>query len=237
MLLVLDVGNSCVHIGLFRKHELILQFRYSTELVRNSSDQIGIFSRQIIQKNGFKINDIDAIAISSVVPAINCSLRLSMLKYLTLEPFFLHPGIKTEFKMQVAKPREVGSDRVAACIAAMTAFPNQNIMVIDMGTATVFDILIKDQYFGGAIFPGVKVSLEGLIKKAAQLSSVSIVQPKIIIGKDAANNLQSGIYYGHLGAIKEIKQAILKEINLDISELITIGTGGFSKKFSQKKSF
>lgn len=238
MLLTLDVGNSHIHIGLFRENRLVLQFRYTTASVHGSSDQIGIFLRQAIQEHGFKTEDIEGVAIASVVPAINYSLRAAMIKYFTLEPFFLQPGVKTGLKMQVATPKEVGADRIAACIAAVEAFPSQNIMVIDLGTATVFDIVTKDKrYLSGAIFPGVKLSLEALSINAAQLSSVSIVKPKMVIGKDTATNLQSGIYYGHLGAMKEIKQAMLTEIKLNSSELVTVATGGFAQLFNQKNLF
>lgn len=238
MLLTLDVGNSHIHVGLFRENILILQFRYTTESAHGSSDQIGMFLRQAIQEHGFKTKDIQGVGIASVVPAINYSLRAAIIKYFTLEPFFLQPGVKTGLKMQVATPKAVGADRIAACIAGVEAFPNQNIMVIDLGTATVFDVVTKDkQYLSGAIFPGVKLSLEALSVHAAQLSSVSIVKPKMAIGKDTATNLQSGIYYGHLGAIKEIKHAMLREIKLKNSELVTIATGGFAQMFNQKNIF
>ncbi|WP_440683238.1 type III pantothenate kinase [Cysteiniphilum halobium] len=233
MLLTLDVGNSHIHAGVFDHDELILQFRYTTASAHGSSDQIGIFLRQALSENSLDPNKITGVAIASVVPAINYSLRSAILKYFELEPFFLQPGVKTGLKMQVATPKEVGADRIAGCIAAVELFPNKDILVIDLGTATVFDVVRKDKtYLSGAILPGVRISLEALSSNAAQLSSVSIVKPTMAIGKDTDTNLQSGIYYGHLGALKELKSVMIQELKTDSNAVITIATGGFSQLFS-----
>ncbi|WP_100551100.1 type III pantothenate kinase [Caedibacter taeniospiralis] len=238
MLLTLDVGNSHIHAGVFNQNELILQFRYTTASAHGSSDQIGIFLRQALSENDIDPKAITGVAIASVVPAINYSLRSAILKYFQTEPFFLQPGVKTGLKMQVATPKEVGADRIAGCIAAVELFPNKDVLVIDLGTATVFDVVRKDKaYLSGAILPGVKISLEALSNNAAQLSSVSIVKPSIAIGKDTDTNLQSGIYYGHLGALKELKSVIIAELNVKAEEVITIATGGFSQLFNEKGLF
>lgn len=233
MLLTLDVGNSHIHAGVFDDDELILQFRYNTASAHGSSDQIGIFLRQALSENSLDPNKITGVAIASVVPAINYSLRSAILKYFDFEPFFLQPGVKTGLKMQVATPKEVGADRIAGCIAAVELFANKDILVIDLGTATVFDVVRKDKaYLSGAILPGVRISLEALSSNAAQLSSVSIVKPMMAIGKDTDTNLQSGIYYGHLGALKELKSAMIQELKTDPNTVITIATGGFSQLFN-----
>ncbi|MBK2124642.1 type III pantothenate kinase [Fangia hongkongensis] len=235
MLLTIDVGNSQIHAGLFNGDGIAFQFRYTTAEAHGSSDQLGIFLRQVVRENGFDPKAITGVAIASVVPAINYSLRAAVYKYLNLEPFFLQPGVKTGLKMKVATPKEVGADRIAGCIAAAEAFPDRNILVIDLGTATVFDIVTKDkEYLSGAILPGVKISVESLSANAAQLSSVSIVKPESAIGKDTDTNIQSGIYYGHLGAIKSLKEAMLSEINDDV---LTVATGGFSQLFNQEGLF
>ncbi|WP_119343990.1 type III pantothenate kinase [Facilibium subflavum] len=238
MLLTLDVGNSHIHGGVFNKDTLILQFRYTTASAHGSSDQIGIFLRQALQENGINPQEVTGVAIASVVPAINYSLRAAMLKYFKLEPFFLQPGVKTGLQMKVATPGEVGADRIAACIAAVGLFPEKNIMVIDLGTATVFDVVTKDKvYLSGAILPGIKLSLEALSANAAQLSSVSIIKPKAAIGKDTNTNLQSGVYYGHLGAIKELKKAMLDELGADKHQVSIIATGGFAQLFQEDDLF
>jgi type III pantothenate kinase len=194
--------------------------------------------RQALSENNIDPKVITGVAVASVVPAINYSLRSAILKYFQTEPFFLQPGVKTGLKMQVATPKEVGADRIAGCIAAVELFPNKDVLVIDLGTATVFDVLRKDKaYLSGAILPGVKISLEALSNNAAQLSSVSIVKPSIAIGKDTDTNLQSGIYYGHLGALKELKSVIIAELNVKAEEVITIATGGFSQLFNEKGLF
>lgn len=232
MLLTLDVGNSNIRAGVFDQDKLILQFRYTTESAHGSLDQIGIFLRQALSENSLNPNKIKGAAIASVVPAINFSLRSAILKYFNLEPFFLHPAVKTGLKLQVATPKEVGADRIAGCIAAVELFPKKDILVIDLGTATVFDVVRKDQvYLSGAILPGVRISLEALSSNAAQISSVSIVKPTLAIGKDTNTNLQSGLYYGHLGALKELKSVIIQELKTDSNTAITIATGGFCQLF------
>ncbi|MFZ9035386.1 MAG: type III pantothenate kinase [Francisellaceae bacterium] len=238
MLLTLDVGNSHIHAGLFKDDELIMQIRYTTAQTLATSDQLGIFMRQAVRENGYDPKDITGIAIASVVPVLNHTLRAAFIKYFKITPFFLQPGVKMGLKMQVATPKEVGADRIAGCIAAVDLFPGKDIILVDLGTATVFDVVTKDkEYLSGAILPGVKLSLEALTSNTAQLSSVSIVKPNLAIGKDTTTNLQSGIYFGHLGAIKELKQVMLKEIGKDSSEVVTIATGGFSQLFNESELF
>ena len=238
MLLTLDVGNSYIHAGVFERNELTFKFQYTTALAHGSSDQIGFFLRQALNKNDIDPKSIIGVAISSVVPVINNSLRAAICKYFNAEPFFLEPGVKTGLKMQVSKPKEVGSDRIAGCIAAMEMFPNKNLLVIDLGTATVFDVVRKDKvYLSGAILPGIHISLEALSINAAKLSTVRIVKPTIAIGVDTKTNLQSGIYYGHLGALKELKSVIISELKVEEKEVTTIATGGGAELFNEKGLF
>ena len=235
MLLTIDVGNSQIHAGLFSSKNISFQFRYTTAQVHDSSDQLGVFLRQVLRENSFSPEEITDVAVSSVVPAINYSLRAAIYKYFDLEPFFLLPDSNTGLKINVATPKEVGADRIAACIAAVELFPCRNILIIDLGTATVFDVVTKNkEYLSGAILPGVRISAESLSYNTAQLSSVSIVKPCSVIGKDTDTNIQSGIYYGHLGAMKNLKHSISSELDDDI---LTIATGGFSQLFNQEGLF
>lgn len=234
MLLTLDVGNSQIHGGLFDDDKLVMQFRYSTASAQATSDQIGIFLRQVIRENGFDPDKVMGCAIGSVVPSINHSLGSAIIKYFKVKAFFLQPGVKTGLKMQVATPKEVGADRIAGCIAAVEQFPHKTILVIDLGTASVFDIVTADKaYLSGAILAGMRITLEALSLNAAQLSMVSIAKPQVAIGRDTETNLQSGLYYGHLGALKELKRAMLKELHLPDDEVVTVATGGFAYLFDQ----
>ena len=237
MLLTLDVGNSQIHAGVFDDDNLVLQFRYTTASAHGSSDQLGIFLRQAIRENGFDPAKIEGVAIASVVPAINYSLRAAIYKYFDLAPFFLAPGVKTGLQLKVATPKEVGADRIAGCIAAIETFPDRNLLVVDMGTATVFDVVTSErEYLSGAILPGLKISLEALSGNAAQLSSVSIIKPEMAIGKDTDTNIQSGIYYGHLGAMRALKAAMLNELG-NSRPVMTVATGGFVHLFKDEGLF
>ena len=141
-------------------------------------------------------------------------------------------------KMQVITPYSLGSDRIAGCIAAINNFPNCNIILVDLGTTTVFDIILKGNiYLGGVILPGLRLSLDALCLRVAQLSSVKLEVPKLVIGRDTDTNIQSGLYYGHIGAIKEIKNQIFNELNTTKSNFITVGTGGLVKFFNHTKLF
>lgn len=246
MLLALDVGNSHIHVGIFYNNELILQFRYTTSVLCNSSsDQISFFLQQSLNANSINLYSIEAVAIASVVPVIDCSLRSAISKCFCFEPFFLQSDVNIELKMKDDILKNIGIDRLAACLAAVDMFPKKNILVIDLGTATVFDAVDRNKfYLGGAIFPGVQISLEALISKTAKLTSVNIIKPKVVIGENTTVNLQSGIYYGHLGALKEIKSAMINEIksvmissSKDSREVMTIATGGFSRLFDEPNLF
>lgn len=237
MLLTLDVGNSHIHAGLFDGDTLILQFRYNT-VVGMTSDEMGVFLKQVIKENDISPSQLVGCSIASVVPDINYSISSAMIKYFDIKPFFLQTGVKTGLKMKVSTPKSVGPDRISACIAAVEMFPNKNILVIDIGTATVFDIVTKDKsYLSGAIIGGLKISASALSSQTSQLPIVSIVKPEVAIGKDTETNIQSGLYFGHLGALKEIKKAMLEELKIDSKDVITIATGGFSYLFSDSNVF
>lgn len=238
MLLTLDVGNSHIHAGVFAAADkLILQFRYTTASASCSSDQIGIFLRQALHENQLDPQKIQGIAIASVVPNINYSLRAAIIKYFNQQPFFLDHTCDTGLTLPVKTPDQIGADRLAACIAAVKKYPNQDLLIIDLGTATVFDIVTSEKkYLSGAIFPGIQTSLEALTNRAALLSSVPIIKPKVTIGYDTETNIQSGIYYSHLGALKELKQQMILELNRN-HPVFTIATGGFAQLLNAPNLF
>jgi type III pantothenate kinase len=237
MILCLDVGNSQIFGGVFdEQQQVILRFRYAT-VHGGTSDQLGIFLKSVLQNNDLDPTFIKKIAICSVVPAIDYSLRAACLKYFSIDPFVLQAGVKTGLKIKYRNPLEVGADRIANAIAAIHYFPGKNIIVVDFGTATTVCAISKDKdYLGGAILPGIRLSMEALQSNTAKLSSVEILKPQQAIGRSTIEGIQSGLYYSQLGVVKEMKQRICQEAFHD-DDVILIGTGGFAQLFEKEKFF
>ncbi|MCS5708502.1 type III pantothenate kinase [Candidatus Berkiella cookevillensis] len=236
MLLCLDVGNSQIFAGLFDNQSLVLKFRYDS---RHSftSDQFGVFIRGLLREHNFDPQSIKQVALASVVPELDYSIRAGCIKYLNCDPFILKAGVKTGLKIKYHNPLEVGADRIANAIAACSQFPNQNIMVVSLGTATTFCCITEDKsYLGGAIFPGFSLCMNALQEGTSKLKSVSIAKPEQVVGQSTYHAIQSGLYYGQLGTIKEqIFQATRTVFNK--KPPCVIGTGGFSHLFEGETVF
>ena len=194
MILTLDVGNSQIYCGVFAGTELVTQFRHASTS-RSSSDEIGVFLRGALRENGVEPESIARIAISSVVPELNYSLRACCQKYFDLEPLIMRPGLKTGLKIAYKDPKEVGSDRIADAMGAVKLFPDRNLIVVDFGTATTVCAITRDRTFlGGNIMPGVRLAMETLEQKTAKLPSVEIKPARSAIGKTTVESIQSGLY-------------------------------------------
>ncbi|NJD21926.1 MAG: type III pantothenate kinase [Melioribacter sp.] len=236
MILCIDVGNTQIFGGIFRDKELVLQFR-KTSRQRFSSDEVGIFLRSVLNENKLNPDFVKNISICSVVPDLNHSLRSGCVKYFDTEPFFLKPGVRTGLKIKYHNPLEVGADRIANAIAAVNLFPNKNLIVVDFGTATTFCVISKSkEYLGGIILPGIKISMEALESKTAQLPIVEIKEIEEVIGKSTVESIQSGLYHGQIGMVREIRSKIIREAFAD-EDPIVIGTGGFARLFENVKLF
>lgn len=234
--LCLDVGNSQIYGGLFIDGELMLKFRHETHR-QSTSDQLGIFLRSVLATNNIDFKSINNIAISSVVPPVDYSLGSACIKYFDLEPFWIKPGIKTGLKIKTKHPNEVGSDLIASAIAATELKPMTNLIVIDLGTATTFVPITKNrELLGVVIQAGLKTSMHSLQSGTEQLPTVQILFPTSSVGRDTASAIQSGLFYGQIGAIKEIISRIRKEVFAG-DDVIVIGTGGFSSMFEEEKLF
>ena len=172
MLLCLDIGNTQIFGGVFKDDKIVLQFRKSSKL-SSSSDEFGIFFREVLRENNFNPKDISGIAMCSVVPDVVYSIRNGCIKYFGIDPFILQAGVKTGLKIKYLNPQEVGSDRIANAIAAIQLHPNKNIVVIDFGTATTFDVISKEkEYLGGDDSSGNK-NFYGSIRKQNGKASCS----------------------------------------------------------------
>ena len=240
MLLTVDVGNTTIQCGLFEGEKLALQFRCSTN-PRLSSDELGLFFRDVLALNNFDYKAVERIACCSVVPAINHSLSNCFRKYFFKEALFIQAGIKTGLKIKYANPREIGADRIAGAIGAVHAAASsggaKNLIVVDMGTATTVDVITKNnEYLGGAILPGASMSVHALSEGTAQLPSVEVVQPKNVCGSSTIEAIQSGVFYGQAGAIRELVSKMEEKV-FGGERAFVIGTGGFSRSFESAGLF
>jgi type III pantothenate kinase len=236
MILCLDVGNSQIFGGVFHQHEIVLRFR-KTSKSGSSSDEIGLFLRQVLRENGVNPQEIQDISLCSVVPDVVHSLRNACRKYFNTNPFILQAGVKTGLKVTYHNPTEVGADRIANAIGATQLYPDQNMIIIDLGTATTFcAVTAFKEYLGGVITPGLRISMEALEIKTAKLPTVEIIKPNRTLGKSTVESIQSGLYFGHLGMMKEIV-ARLSEECFDGQRPLILGTGGFAGLFESENFF
>lgn len=236
MILCLDAGNSHIYGGVFQDDQLLLRFRHNSKS-GSTSDEIGVFLRSVLRENNIDPTLIKKIAICTVVPEIVYSLTNACRKYFALEPFFLQAGTKTGLKIKYHNPLEVGSDRIANAIAATHLYPNKDLVIIDFGTATTFCAVTKDKdYLGGIIIAGLKISMEALESKTSRLPSVEITRPNTVIGRSTVESIQSGLYYGTIGTVKELTHRIQME-SFSGRQPFLIGTGGFTQLFKTEKLF
>ncbi len=236
MLLCLDVGNTHILGGVFNNNKLVARFRYATPLI-GTADQLGIFLINILQINKIAPEKISAIAVCSVVPSCDYTIRHTIALYFNIPYFILQAGVKTGLNIKYKNPNEVGTDRIANAIGAMDAFPNKNIIIIDMGTATtVCAVNKKHDYLGGAILPGLRLGMESLKANTAKLMEVDIEASSSYIGRTTRESIQTGLYYGQMGALKEIIAGIKQEAFPNESVTI-IGTGGFSQLYKETALF
>ncbi len=232
MMLCIDVGNSHIYGGVFKGEEILLRFRHSSQV--STSDELGIFLKNVLRENNCAPEAITKIAICSVVPQVDYSLRSACVKYFSVEPFLLQVGVKTGLNIKYRNPLEVGADRIANAIAAVHFYPNKNIIVIDFGTATTFCAISQQKnYLGGAILPGIRLSVDALASKTAKLPTVEIVKTAQVLARSTIESIQSGVFYGALGACRELVNR-MKEEAFAGEEVLVLATGGFASLFEQQ---
>jgi type III pantothenate kinase len=235
MLLCLDIGNSQLHGGVF-DGKLRLQFRKTTHPL-GSSDEFGVFFMAVLRENGIDPAGIKRVAICSVVPSANHAVRGACVKYFKCDPFVLQAGVKTGLKVKYRNPHEVGADRIAGAIAATLRRPGSNVIVVDCGTATTLDVVTAEgDYLGGAILPGVGISVEALAGRTAKLPTVEITRPVAALGRSTIESIQSGVYHGHAGAIRRLLDEFTREL-FPQERPSVIGTGGFARLLEPEKLF
>ncbi|RJQ42710.1 MAG: type III pantothenate kinase [Gaiellales bacterium] len=225
MLLAIDVGNTHTVAGLFAGDELVEHWRLSTDS-GITADQLAAAYASLLPLSGRSFADIGSIVISTVVPSLTAQYRQLAGRYLGLEALEVGPGTRTGLPVLTNNPHEVGADRIVNAVAAVDIIGGPCV-VVDFGTATTFcAISAANEYLGGAIAPGVEISLEALTSRAAQLSRVAIHEPGNVIGKTTAASLRSGIVLGFAGLVDGIVEAMKREMGGE--KVDTIATGGFA---------
>lgn len=222
MILVFDVGNTNIVLGVYEGKQLLNSWRISTDK-NKTSDEYGILMNQLFVYEGLSFNDIEAVIISSVVPPLMYSLQAVSVKYFKREPIIIGPGIKTGMNIKYDNPKEVGADRIVNAVSAYKKYGGP-LIVVDFGTATTFCAISKEgDYLGGAITPGVGISSEALFQRAAKLPKIQLKKPKTVICKDTVSSMQSGLIYGYAGLVDNIVNKMKEEINGEVKNVVATG--------------
>ena len=224
MLLVIDVGNTNTVLGVYDQETLVDHWRIRTERER-TSDEWGIFFRDLFLFDQIDFRDVEGIIISSVVPPVLNMLEGMAKKYFQIKPLIVGHGIETGIPILYDNPAEVGADRIVNAVAAYVRY-RKSVIVVDFGTATTFDYVSpKGEYMGGAIAPGIGISSDALFLRTSKLPRVEIVKPKRVVGKNTSQSIQSGLFFGYVGLVDEIVNRIKKEVR---SNPRVIATGGLA---------
>ncbi|HOV80923.1 MAG TPA: type III pantothenate kinase [Bacillota bacterium] len=232
MILVFDVGNTNIVLGVFRNSSLVANWRLSTNRQR-TTDEYGIMLKELFAVSGLEMKDIKALVISTVVPTLTFTLERMCQKFFNIDPLVVGPGIKTGLSLKLENPREAGADRIVNAVAGVE-FYGAPLIIVDFGTATTFcAINARKEYLGGAIAPGIGISTEALFARAAKLPRVEIVKPQSVIGRNTVSSMQSGIFYGFVGQVDEIVRRMKKELG---DNTRVIATGGLAGLIAQESA-
>lgn len=230
MKLCLDVGNSHIYGGVYESGRSLLTFRKASKL-GSSSDEYGLFFRSVLRENDCDPGQVTEIALCSVVPEAVYAISAACQKYFDIRPFILQAGVKTGMKIQYRNPLEVGADRIANAIGGIGLYPGEDLVIVDLGTATTLCAVGKEHtYRGGVILPGLKMSMQALESGTSKLGSVEIIRKEVCLGRTTTASIQSGLYFGHLGALHEIIHRIQLE-EFEGQRPKVIATGGFATLF------
>ena len=230
MLLVFDVGNTNIVLGVYEEDKLIVNWRVSTDR-QKTSDEYGMLIHSLFTYRGISPQKIKAVIISSVVPPLMAPLTRMSQRYFDLEPLIVGPGIKTGIAIKYENPREVGADRIVNAIAAYEKYGGP-LIIVDFGTATTFCAINQNgDYLGGAIAPGIGISTEALFQRAAKLPRIELSKPKTVICRNTVASMQSGIIFGFVGQVDEIVRRMKEECE---QEVRVVATGGMANLIAQE---
>jgi type III pantothenate kinase len=225
MILVVDIGNTNIVLGVYRGRELLHHFRLSTAR-QSTVDEYGVLIHNLFHMSNISFKDVEGVIISSVVPPLVQVIVEMCVKYIGKDPLLVGPGIKTGLNLRYENPREVGADRIVNAVAAIEQYKCP-LVVVDFGTATTFDCIDAGaNYLGGAIVPGLGISTEALYQRASKLPRIELEKPKKVIGRNTVHAMQAGIIFGYAGQVEGIVRRIKLEMNAPV--LKVIATGGLA---------
>ena len=230
MLLTIDVGNTQTVIGLYEDGHpgstadagLLEHWRIGTDADR-TADEHAVIVVNLLQSAGYDL-DVEGVAVCSVVPRVLASLRDMVARYTDVDPVVIEPGVRTGMPILYDNPKEVGADRIANAVGAFNLYGGPTV-VVDFGTGNNFDVISAGgEFVGGAIAPGIEVSLDALFGRAAALGAVEFVEPRSVIGKSTVESLQSGAVYGFAAQI----DGMIERFRAELGDCTVIATGGLA---------
>lgn len=229
MILTMDAGNTNIKLGIYNDVGRMQQYGRLSSDIYKTSDEYGLTLLNVFQYAHIDPASVTGIIYSSVVPSLNVTLDNMCHTFFHLNPFCVGPGVKTGMAIKYENSRELGSDRICTAVAAYEKYGGPCV-VIDFGTATTFGAINESgDFLGGAIMPGVKVSLQGLITGTSRLPNIEIKKPGHVIGKNTVENMQSGILYGYTGAVEKLVKRIKQEMCCSTDNVKVIATGGMAR--------
>lgn len=231
MILVIDVGNTNMTIGVFSGEKLEATFRMMTKTPR-TSDEYGIMITQLLNNKKITMNQLEGSIIASVVPDVMHSLTGALVRYTNTQPLIVGPGVKTGIRITTENPRAVGADRIVDAVAAYEKYGGP-VLVLDFGTATTYDLVLENGDFAaGVTAPGIRISSEALWTKTAKLPNIEIKMPKTILAQETISSMQAGLMYGQIGQTEYIVRKVKEESGIE--NLKVVATGGLGRIISDE---
>ena len=228
MLLAVDVGNTNIVVGVFAGERLVADFRLHTN-ERATADELGLATTALLARRGIEATAVEAVAVANVVPPLARAIEAMAREYFGCAPLVVGPGIRTGVSIRYEDPRLVGADRIANALAGRHLYGAPAIL-LDFGTATTFDcVSAAGEYLGGAMAPGILISLDALVSRASKLSRVELVAPPSAIGRSPAASMQAGFVFGYVGLVQGIVSRMRAEIGGTVR---VIATGGLAELFA-----
>jgi len=233
MILVVDIGNTNIVIGVYKGNELVGNWKMVTKNEK-TSDEYGIFILNLLEYNNIDHHNINSAIVSSVVPNVMYSFESAIKKFFNIGPIIVGPGTKTGITMMNDNPREVGADRIVGVVAAYEAYGGP-LIVIDFGTATTYDVVSeKGEYRYGITSPGIQISADAMWQRTAQLPKIEIKKPDSILARNTVTSMQAGLFYGYIGQVEYIIKKIKEELCNE--KIKVVATGGLGRLIADETS-
>ncbi len=226
MILVIDVGNTNMTLGVYDGEALKATFRMTTKVPR-TSDEYGVMITQLLENKGIEAKALEGSIVASVVPDVMHSLMGGLVRYTETKPMSVGPGVRTGIRIVTEDPRAIGADRIVDAVAAYEKYGGP-VLVLDFGTATTYDLITeKGEFAAGITAPGIRISSEALWTQAAKLPNIEIKKPKSILAQETISSMQAGLVYGQIGQTEYIIRKVKEESQ--IPHIKVVATGGLGR--------